>query len=95
MKRLLFLLLLCPSLAFAQAAGGGDVSGPTSATNENIAVFDGTTGALIKDGGMKIADLAGDACFEADGDNLMPISGDCSADTYFETDVNSDIMPKT
>ncbi len=30
--------------------GGGDVSGPASAVNENIAVFDSTTGKLIKDG---------------------------------------------
>lgn len=28
----------------------GDVVGPTSATNENIAVFDGTSGKLIKEG---------------------------------------------
>ena len=38
--------------------GGGDVNGPSSATNERIAVFDGTTGKLIKDGGSKISDLA-------------------------------------
>jgi len=31
--------------------GSGDVSGPEGATADNIAVFDGTTGKLIKDGG--------------------------------------------
>jgi hypothetical protein len=31
--------------------GGGDVVGPSSATDGNLAVFDGTTGKLIKDGG--------------------------------------------
>jgi hypothetical protein len=31
--------------------GGGDASGPASAVNGHLAVFDGTTGKLIKDGG--------------------------------------------
>lgn len=34
-----------------EATGTGDVVGPGSATNGNLAVFDGTTGKLIKDGG--------------------------------------------
>lgn len=37
--------------------GTGDVVGPASATDDNIATFDGTTGKLIQDGGKKIADL--------------------------------------
>lgn len=36
----------------------GAVSGPASAVSGNIAIFDGTTGKLIKDGGKKISDLA-------------------------------------
>lgn len=32
-------------------AGGGDVTGPAGATNGNLAVFDGGTGKIIKDGG--------------------------------------------
>lgn len=32
-------------------AGNGDVTGPSSAVDGNLAVFDGTTGKLIKDGG--------------------------------------------
>lgn len=37
--------------------GSGDVVGPSSAIDENIAVFDTTTGKLIKDGGVAIDDL--------------------------------------
>ena len=39
-------------------SGGGDVVGPASAVNENIAVFDGTTGKLIKDGLINKSALA-------------------------------------
>lgn len=35
----------------APPAGTGDVVGPASATDGNLAVFDGATGKLIKDGG--------------------------------------------
>jgi hypothetical protein len=35
--------------------GDGDVVGPASAADERIAVFDGTSGKLIKDGGVTIA----------------------------------------
>jgi hypothetical protein len=38
--------------------GTGDVSGPASAVTNRIAVFDGTTGKLIKDGGRAISELA-------------------------------------
>ena len=31
--------------------GGGDVAGPASSTNNHVALFDGTTGKLLKDGG--------------------------------------------
>ncbi|MCK5603830.1 hypothetical protein KAR91_18220 [Candidatus Pacearchaeota archaeon] len=34
------------------APGTGNVIGPASAVDENVAVFDGTTGKLIKDGGV-------------------------------------------
>lgn len=45
------------SLTRVGAANGGDVVGPASAVNNRIAVFDGTTGKLIKDGGSTIADI--------------------------------------
>lgn len=35
----------------------GAVVGPTGATDNRVAVFDGATGALIKDGGVTVADL--------------------------------------
>jgi uncharacterized membrane protein len=45
------------TVAATGGGGTGDVVGPASATNNNIAVFDGTTGKLIKDGGATIASL--------------------------------------
>lgn len=39
------------ALEFAAIAGGGDVVGPASAVDGHLAVFDTTTGKLIKDGG--------------------------------------------
>lgn len=39
------------------SAGGGDVSGPASSTNLNIAVFSGTSGKLLADGGSAISSL--------------------------------------
>lgn len=42
----------------AGAGSAGDVSGPASAVDERIAVFDGTTGKLLKDGGVAVAGLA-------------------------------------
>jgi len=39
------------------ATATGDVTGPSSATNNNIAVFDQTTGKLLKDGAATIASL--------------------------------------
>jgi len=35
----------------------GDVTGPGSATDENIAVYDSTTGKIIKDGGSTVAEV--------------------------------------
>lgn len=43
--------------AWEQLAAGGDVVGPASATADRIAVFDGGTGKLLKDGGLAVADL--------------------------------------
>lgn len=42
-------------LAAVSAAGGGDVIGPSSAGDENLAIFDGTTGKLLKDSGISSA----------------------------------------
>lgn len=39
------------------ADGTGDVTGPSSSTDDNIATFDGATGKTIQDGGVKVSDL--------------------------------------
>lgn len=41
--------------AWSAVAGTGDVVGPAGAVDENIAVFDGVTGKLLKDGGITVA----------------------------------------
>jgi hypothetical protein len=40
------------------ASGEGDVAGPASSVNLRVAVFSGTTGKLLADGGKGVADLA-------------------------------------
>jgi hypothetical protein len=42
-------------------AGTGDVVGPSSATNNRLVTFNGTTGKLLKDGGASIHELRMDA----------------------------------
>lgn len=44
-------------LEFAAISGTGDVVGPSGAIANNLAVFNGTTGKLIKDGGKTIAEV--------------------------------------
>jgi hypothetical protein len=41
----------------SDVTGGGDVVGPASAVSNNITLFDGTTGKLIKDGGVALSAL--------------------------------------
>lgn len=41
-------------LVWSSPAGSGDVVGPAGATDGNLAVFDGATGKLLKDGGFPI-----------------------------------------
>lgn len=43
------------NVTYIGGGAGGDVVGPASAVDNNIAVFDTTTGKLIKDGGATIA----------------------------------------
>ena len=42
---------------WATPAGGGDVVGPASSVADRVALFDGTTGKLLKDGGKTIAQI--------------------------------------
>lgn len=44
---------------FAGSAGGGDVYGPASATDEAIAIFDGSTGKLIQGSPAKVTQPSG------------------------------------
>lgn len=54
----------------------GVVMGPNSATDGDIALFDGATGTLIKDSGVAISDLATSAQF--DNPLLTSVSGQCA-----------------
>lgn len=47
----------------APSGGGGDVVGPASAVDNHVAVFDSTTGKLLKDGGVALL---------ANGANITP-----------------------
>lgn len=42
----------------ADGAGAGDVVGPASSVNNRVALFDGTTGKLLKDGGVILGTVA-------------------------------------
>lgn len=51
--------------------GTGDVVGPASAVTNRIAVFSGTTGKLIKDGGVSLSDVSSSSK-RVVGTNLLP-----------------------
>lgn len=55
------------------AAGGGDVTGPVSASDNNIVLFDGTSGKLIKDSGITISALSNVVYV---GDNVSDLVND-------------------
>ncbi len=59
----------------APGGGTGDVVGPASATGDRIAVFDGTTGKLIKDGGKTIAQAEASAVATANAYTDAEIAG--------------------
>lgn len=42
----------------ASGSGSGDVNGPASATGDNVATFNGSTGKLVKDSGVPVGGLA-------------------------------------
>lgn len=44
--------------AIVTSEGNGDVLGPSSSTNNNLAVFDGSSGKFIKDGGVSVSSFA-------------------------------------
>lgn len=59
--------------------GSGDVVGPASAVNNNMAVFDGTTGKLIKDGGAPL--VIGTTATTAKAGNYQPAAANISDST--------------
>lgn len=66
------------------AGGSGDVVGPAGAVDERIAVYDGVTGKLIKDGGMTIADILGLIGAGGGGDVIGPASSVDNRITTFD-----------
>lgn len=65
--------------------GSGDVVGPSSAVDEDIAVFDGTTGKLIKDGGMTIAQVIAAATVSGTPNNVVGTLVQRDGSSYFDT----------
>jgi len=53
--------------------GNGDVSGPASAVDERVAIFDGTSGKLIKDSGKFLANSANNVPV-LDASALLPLA---------------------
>lgn len=65
--------------------GSGDVSGPASAVADNIALFNGITGKIIKDGGVKLSDLQTALGYTAENvaNKSTSVSTDGSSDTKY------------
>jgi hypothetical protein len=56
-------------------SAGGDVVGPVSSTDNAIARFDGTTGKLIQNSTVTVADTTGTMTFPAGGGVVLTASG--------------------
>lgn len=69
----------------AGGGGSGDVVGPASATDDNIATFDGITGKLIQDGGAKVSDLAPLASPTFTGNPVAPTQSQADNSTKLAT----------
>lgn len=59
-------------------SGSGNVEGPASAINNNFAVFDGTTGEILKDGGTSVTGLLASAAAAASA-LYQPLDADLTA----------------
>lgn len=66
-----------PSVTVAQGVVTGDVLGPASAVDNNLAAFDGTTGKIIKDSGQSIATIQ--------NGSLVYAASSAGTDTYAVT----------
>jgi hypothetical protein len=62
----------------ASGSGSGNVEGPASAVNNNLAAFDGVTGAVLKDSGTSVAGLLASAAADA-GALYQPLDADLTA----------------
>jgi hypothetical protein len=69
----------------SSGTGTGNVNGPASAADNNIAVFNGTTGTVIKDGGVAVAALARIASPVFTGDPQAPTPATADNDTSIAT----------
>lgn len=65
--------------ALAGGIGTGDVKGPASAVNDNIATYDGTTGKIIKENGVQIIDEPADNKLIYSNGKKLIIHGDIGA----------------
>jgi len=75
--------------ASSGSAGTGDVVGPASAVDNNIAFFDGTTGKLIKDSGLTISG-------SNTGDQTITLTGDVTGSgtgSFATTLANTAVTP--
>ena len=72
------------------SGGSGDVVGPISAIDERIAVFDGITGKLIKDGGKTIAETLADAKVGVDSVATPDYLGNAAGDGALRVDSTLD-----
>jgi hypothetical protein len=70
-------------------AGTGDVVGPPGATADHVAIYNGDTGKIIKDGGAFVIGT----WFELDGNSDLEPATVFQSGLYFEVDVNGDAMP--
>lgn len=82
------------------ASGSGDVTGPASSTDNAIARFDGTTGKIIQDSAVTIADTTGSMTFSGSSARIIaPMSSpNAGTDLRFQTSTtnggtNLQVMP--
>lgn len=71
------------------SSSGGDVSGPASSVNNDVALFDGTTGKLIKSGGQ-----LGSAAFTSSTDYASSTQGDLADTALQPGDVGVSVQPQ-
>lgn len=67
--------------------GTGDVVGPTSAVDDRIATFDGTTGKLIQDGGKTVAQVESSAASAARTPNVQAVTSSATVTPTFVNDL--------